>query len=68
MISYDMDPYYHTLLDTKTGEKPFDVRTLTLRSFLSMVLTSQRNCKPLPHDDNIKNNEDEEAVVSDEDD
>ena len=40
MISYDMDPYYHTLWDTKTGEKPFDVRTLTLRSFLSMV---QRN-------------------------
>ena len=37
MISYDMDPYYHTLWDTKTGEKPFDVRTLTLRSFLSMV-------------------------------
>ena len=37
MISYDMDPFYHTLWDTKTGEKPFDVRTLTLRSFLSMV-------------------------------
>ena len=37
MISYDTDPYYHTLWDTKTGEKPFDVRTLTLRSFLSMV-------------------------------
>ena len=38
MISYDTDPYYHTLWDTKTGEKPFDVRTLTLRSFLSMVV------------------------------
>ena len=37
MISYNTDPYYHTLWDTKTGEKPFDVRTLTLRSFLSMV-------------------------------
>ena len=41
MISYDTDPYYHTLWDTKTGEKPFDVRTLTLRSFLSMVPKSQ---------------------------
>ena len=40
MISYDMDPYYHTLWDTKTSEKPFDVRTLTLRSFLSMVVAN----------------------------
>ena len=43
MISYDMDPYYHTLWDTKTGEKPFDVRTLTLRSFLSMVKEKEYN-------------------------